>query len=159
MNVDVAVGALMIVGLAGTVVPFLPGLPVIIIAALIWVVADGSDPGQWIVFAIVTAIAGAAIVAGSVVPARRASQAGAPAWVLVFGGVGLIVGAIAIPVVGALVGWPLGILLGEWMRTRDLTTAWATTRATIVGVGLSVAIQLGAGVVAVAIWAVAAVSW
>ena len=118
MNVDVAVGFLMVVGLVGTVLPLLPGLPVIVVAALIWVIADGSDQGQWVVFAIVTALAVAALVAGSVIPARRASRAGATGWVLVTGAIGLVIGAFVVPVVGALVGWPLGILVGEWLRTR-----------------------------------------
>jgi uncharacterized protein YqgC (DUF456 family) len=159
VSVDVLVGLAMLVGLVGTVIPFLPGLPVIVVAAFVWVVADGSDPGQWIVFAVVASIAVAAMVVGSLVPARRTSAAGAPTWVLAAGALGLVIGAIAIPVVGALVGWPLGIFGAEMVRTRDLAKASAMTRVTIAAVGLGVAIQFGAGVIAVAIWAVAAWRW
>jgi uncharacterized protein YqgC (DUF456 family) len=159
MNVDVLVGLAMLVGLVGTVVPFLPGLPVIVVAALFWVVGDGSDPGQWIVFAIVASIAVAAIVVGAMVPARRTSAAGAPKWVLLAGAVGLVIGAIAIPVVGALVGWPIGIFAAEVLRTRDVGRAWTMTRVTIAAVGLGVAIQFSAGVGAVGIWAVAVWRW
>ena len=159
MNLDLVVGLGMLVGLIGVLIPFLPGLPLIVISAFVWVVADGSDPGQWIVFAIVTSIAVAAMVVGSTIPARRASSAGTPGWVLALGVVGLVIGAFAIPVVGALIGWPIGIFIGEWLRTRELGAAWVTTRATLAALGLGIAIQFGAGVVAVAIWAAAAWRW
>jgi uncharacterized protein len=159
LNVDVAVGIVMIVGLVGTVLPFLPGLPVILVAALAWVLVDGSDPGQWLLFAFVAAVCVAGMVIGSILPARRAAQAGASKWVVVGGAVGLVVGAIAIPVVGAIIGWPVGIFVASMLATSDRRQAWAQTRATIAGVGLGTAIQFGAGVVAVGGWAIAAWRW
>jgi uncharacterized protein YqgC (DUF456 family) len=158
INVDVAVGVLMVIGLVGTVLPFVPGLPLIVAAALVWLLAGRTDPGQWFVFAIVAAVAVGASIASSVIPARRASKAGASGWVLALGAVGLLIGAIVIPVVGALVGWPLGIFVGEWLRTGDGSIAWKTTRETIVGLGISTAIQLVAAVICVGVWGVAAVT-
>jgi uncharacterized protein len=159
VDVDVLVGVAMAVGLVGTVVPILPGLPVIVVAAFVWVVADGADPGQWIVFAMVASIAVAGMVIGSLLPARRASAAGASRWALASGAVGVVVGAIVIPFVGALIGWPIGVFVAEWLRTRDATSAWASTRATIAGVVRGVAVQFGAGLAAVSIWAIAAWRW
>lgn len=159
MNVDLLTGLVMLVGLVGVLIPFLPGLPVIALSAVAWALLDGSDTGQWMIVAVVTVICVAAMVVASVVPARRASGAGATGWVLAAGVAGLVVGAIAIPVVGALVGWPAGILVAEAIRTRNLAMAWRTTRATLAGLGLGIAIQFGAGVVAVGIWAAAAWRW
>jgi uncharacterized protein YqgC (DUF456 family) len=158
-TLDLVIAAAMLVGLAGTVVPFLPGLPIIVVAALVWVVADGADPGRWAVFAVVTAIAIAGIAIGSALPARRASRAGASRWIVVAGAIGLVLGAITIPLIGALIGWPLGVFAASWLTTRDLGRAWAMTRATIAGVGLGTAVQFGAGVLAVGTWAVAAWRW
>jgi len=159
VTVDLLTALVMVVGLVGTVIPFLPGLPLIVMSAAAWAVLDGSDAGQWLIFAAVTTICVAAMIVASVVPARRASDAGATGWVLAGGVVGLLAGAIAIPVVGALIGWPVGILAAEVIRTRDLPVAWRTTRSTLVGLGLGIAIQLGAGVVAVGIWAAAVWRW
>jgi uncharacterized protein YqgC (DUF456 family) len=159
LSVDAAVAIAMLVGLVGTVLPFLPGLPVILVSTLVWVIADGSDAGQWWVFGFVAAVCIAGMVIGSILPARRAARAGASRWVLVGGAIGLVVGAIVIPVVGAVVGWPLGIFVASMTTTHDLDAAWAQTRATIAGVGIGTAVQLGAGVVAVAGWAVAAWRW
>ena len=159
INIDVIVAIAMAVGLVGTVVPFLPGLPVIVVAAFVWVVADGADPGEWVVFGIVATIAVAGMIVGALLPARRASTAGASRWALVTGAVGAVIGAIVIPVVGAFIGWPVGVFLAEWLRTRRGGSAWASTRATIVGVLHGTAVQFGAGVAAVSVWAVAAWRW
>lgn len=159
VNVDLFTALGMLLGLIGILIPFLPGLALIVISAIAWASADGSDPGEWLVVAAVAVICLGAILASSVIPARRAAGAGAPRGVLVAGVLGLIVGAIVIPVVGALIGWPAGIFVAEWARTRRFGFAWNTTRATLVGLGLGIAIQFGAGVAAVSIWAIAAWQW
>jgi uncharacterized protein YqgC (DUF456 family) len=159
MNLDLLVGLAMLVGLVGVVIPLLPGLPIVMASAVLWAAVSGSGAGGWVVAAIVIVIAVAGMVAGTVLPARRAAGGGATWWVLAMGAAGLVVGAIVIPVVGALVGWPVGIFAAEWLRTRQLTSAWRTTRSTLAGQGLGIAVQLGAGVTAVAIWATAAWRW
>ena len=155
-ELDLLVGLAMLAGLVGVLVPLLPGLPLILVAAFVWVIADGADAGQWVVFGLVAVITVTAMVASSVIPARRATSAGAPWWVLGAGAAGVMIGFFVIPVVGALVGGPIGIFLGELVRLRDRRTAWATTRATLRGIGVGIAIQMVAGVAAVAIWALAA---
>lgn len=145
----------MVVGLIGTLVPLLPGLPVIVAAAFVWVIADGAAPGQWTLFAVVSAIAVAGMIVGSLLPARRASTAGAPRWVLAAGAVGAVVGAIVIPFVGVLIGWPVGVFVAEWLRTSDASRAWASMRATAAGVLQGTTVQFGAGLVGIGIWAVA----
>ena len=158
-NVDVIVGVAMAVGLIGTVVPLLPGLPVIVAAAFVWVIADGSDLGQWVVFAMVAAVAVAGMAIGAALPARGASAAGASPWAIVLGAVGAVVGAFVIPLVGAIIGWPLGVFVAECLRTRDPSAAWASTRGTVVGIARGTAVQFGAGLAAVSIWAIAAWRW
>jgi uncharacterized protein YqgC (DUF456 family) len=155
INVDVVVAVAMAVGLVGTVVPLLPGLPLIVSAALVWVIAGGTDPGQWWVFGVVAVISITGLIVGSVFPARRASAAGASRVSLLAGAIGAVAGAIFIPFVGAFIGWPAGVLTAEWLRSRDGSVAVASTKATVAGVVHGAAIQFGAGVVAVAIWSVA----
>ena len=159
MSLDLLVGLGMLVGLIGVVIPFLPGLPIIMASAVVWAAVGGSDAGGWVVAGIVIVIAVAGMVAGTVLPARRAADRGATWWVLAMGAVGLVVGAIVTPVVGALVGWPVGIFAAEWLRTRHVNSAWRTTRSTLAGQGLGIAVQLAAGVTAVAVWAAAAWRW
>ena len=154
-DVEIIVGVAMAVGLVGTLVPLLPGLPLILVAAFVWVIADGADAAQWWVFGLVAVITVAGMVGGSILPARRASAAGAARVSLLAGAIGAVAGAIFIPIVGAFIGWPAGVFAAEWLRARDGSAAFASTRATVIGLVHGAAIQFGAGVAAVAIWLVA----
>jgi uncharacterized protein len=149
-------GVIMLGGLVGIVVPLVPGLTLIWGAALIWAV-DERSATAWIVLGIMTILAVGGILAGSLLPARRASRAGAARWVLLAGGIGMVVGFFVIPVLGAFVGGPAGIFLAELLRVRDPALAWRTTLEAIRGLGLGAAAQVALGVIMVALWA--AVAW
>ncbi|HET6715014.1 MAG TPA: DUF456 domain-containing protein [Actinomycetota bacterium] len=153
-ELEVLVGIVMLVGLVGVVVPVFPGLLLVIGAGFVWATQRGG-PGAWGVFAILAAVGTAGIVASSVLPARRASSAGAPAWVVAAGAVGLVIGFFVVPVVGALIGFPAGVFVAELARHRHPGPAWRATWDALKNVGLGIAIQLGAGVVMIGIWAAA----
>ena len=151
MTSVVVTGLLMLVGLVGIVVPVLPGLLLVAGAGLAWALEDPS-PLRWAIAATLCVIAVAASIAAAVVPARRASAAGAPRSALVAGVAGMVAGFFLIPVVGALIGFPAGIYAAELARLHDGRAARATTVATLRGVGVGIAIQLAAGVVMIGVW-------
>lgn len=153
-GLEVLLAIVMLVGLVGVVVPVLPGLLLIAGAGLVWALAAPS-PLRWGIVLVMGAIAAGATVAAAVVPARRASAAGAPRAALMAGAAGMVAGFFLIPVVGALIGFPAGIFVAETARLRDARAARATTAATLRGVGTGIAIQLAAGVTMIGIWAVA----
>jgi hypothetical protein len=64
---------------------------------------------------------------------------------------GAVVGFFVIPVVGALVGFPVGVYLAERARVGP-GQAWPSTREALRAVGLSILIELGAALVATAVW-------
>lgn len=152
---DVAAGAVMLLGLVGTILPFLPGIPLIIAAALVWAAVTGAGAGGWVAVAIVILIGLAGMLVGTLIPARTTAAAGAPRWVLGVGALGVVVGFFAIPVVGALVGGPAAVFLAELVRLRDGTQATRATWAALQGMGLGIAIQFSAAVAMIAVWAVA----
>jgi uncharacterized protein YqgC (DUF456 family) len=145
------VGLVMLVGLVGVVVPVFPGLIVVIGAGFVWALQRGG-PGAWAVFAIIAAVGIAGIAASSVLPARRASSAGAPGWVIASGAVGLVVGFFVVPVIGALIGFPVGVFVAELVRHRHPGPASRATWVALKGVGIGIAIQLGAGVWMIGVW-------
>lgn len=153
-ELEALLGIVMLVGLVGVVVPVFPGLLLVIGAGFFWALQRGG-PGAWGVFAVLAAVGVAGIVASSVLPARRASSAGAPAWVVAAGAVGLVIGFFVVPVIGALIGYPAGVFIAELVRHRHPGPAWRATWDALKGVGLGIAIQLGAGVVMIGIWAAA----
>ncbi len=151
---EAVLGIVMLAGLVGVVVPVFPGLIAVIGAGFVWALQRGG-PGAWAVFAIIAAVGIAGIVASNVLPARRASSAGAPAWVVAAGAVGLVVGFFVVPVIGALIGFPAGVFVAELVRHRHPGPAWRATWDALKGVGIGITIQLGAGVVMVGVWVTA----
>jgi uncharacterized protein YqgC (DUF456 family) len=145
-------GAAMLVGLAGTVVPVVPGLSLIWLAGLFYGIAEGFGAVGTAAFVAITVLAAVGTVAGVVLPHRAAGAAGAARTSLLLGLVAAVVGFFAVPVVGFPLGGVLGIFVGEQLRTRDVRAALRTTRATLVGFGVAALVQVGAGMVMIACW-------
>lgn len=152
---DLLTGLAIAVGLVGVVVPVLPGSVLVLVAVLVWAVLAASTTG-WVVFAVAATILAAGAVVKYAVPGRRLHAEGVPGRTLVAGAVLAVVGFFVIPVVGLLIGFVLGVYLSELQRVgRDL--AWPTTRAALRAVGVSVLIELVAGLLAALTWLTGAV--
>ena len=115
----IVVGATLALGLLGTVVPFLPGTPLIALGALIYAASTGwavIGPGR---LAILAALAVTGYLLHHVAGALGARHAGGSMWGVGGAILGGIVGLFfAIP--GLLLGPPLGAIAGELLRTGDL---------------------------------------
>lgn len=153
--VEIAVAIAIVAGLAGMIVPILPGAVLIAAAILVWALEVGGSTA-WIVFGVALALLVLGSVVKFLVPGRRLQAAGVPNRSL-WAGAGLgVVGFFVIPVVGIFVGFVLGIYLAEWQRVgRD--AAWPSTKHALKATGLSILIELAAGVLAAAAWAVGVV--
>ena len=155
-TVDLLVGLAVLVGLVGIVVPVLPGSILILGAVLVWAAASATAVG-WVVFALVTTLLVVGGIVKYAVPGRGLKTAGVPNRTLVAGGLLGIVGFFVIPVVGLVVGFVLGVYLAELQRV-GLDAAWPSTRAALRAAGLSLLIELAAGLLAAAAWLVGAVA-
>ena len=154
---DVLVGLAILVGLVGIVVPVLPGSVLILGAILIWALEMATGTG-WAVFAVAATV----LVVGGVVkyalPGRRLQAVGVPNRSLVAGGLLGIVGFFVVPVVGLVLGFVLGVYLSELQRLGS-GRAWPSTRAALGAVGLSILIELAAGLLAALTWLVGVVAF
>ena len=142
-------GLLVVVGLFGIVVPVLPGHPARP-ARLLRVGLGGRDGESWSVFAVATVVLAVGTVVKYLVPGRRL-KAAVPTSTLVVGGLVAIVGFFVIPVVGMLVGFPIGIYVAERVRV-GAAGAWPSTRAALVALAHSILIELVAALLATAVW-------
>ena len=147
-----AVALVMAIGVAGTVLPFVPGLPIVWAAALVYGLVAGFDTTGWIAFGAITVIFVVGSVVGFVLPHRRAGRAGAPTSTILIGLVAGVIGFFVIPVVGLPVGAVAGVYLAERARTGDGRTAWIATKELVVGFGLGALVQLTAGLAMVGCW-------
>lgn len=153
---ELLVGLAVLVGLVGIVVPVLPGTVLILVAVLVWTVDVSSTTG-WLVFAAVAMLLGGGAVVKYAVPGRRLQAAGVPTRTIVVGGLLGLVGFFVIPVVGLVVGFVLGVYLSELQRVGT-DHAWTTTNAALRAAGLSMLIELAAGLCAAMTWLAAAVT-
>ena len=153
---DLLVALAILVGLVGIVVPVLPGSILILGAVLVWAL-QVSSPTAWVVFSLVTTFLVIGGVVKYAVPGRGLRTAGVPNRTLVLGGLLGIVGFFVIPIVGLVVGFVLGVYLSELQRVgTDL--AWPSTRAALKAVGLSMMIELAAGLLAAVTWFAGAIA-
>lgn len=156
MNFTEAVVAVAIlVGLVGILVPILPGGLLIVAAVLVWAV-DAGGATAWVVLAVAAAFVAVGTVVKFAVPGRRLKDAGIPAstqWTGVLVGV---VGFFVVPVLGLFIGFVLGIYLAERHRLGP-DAAGPSTKASLRAVGLSILIELLAGVLAACTWVVGVV--
>jgi uncharacterized protein YqgC (DUF456 family) len=152
---EVLVGLVMLVGVGGIAVPVLPGLLLLWGAALVWAFVEGGS-GAWAVLALVTLLCLAGAAAAYVVPGRALREHGAPTATLAAGGAGAVIGFFVIPGVGVVIGGVLGVLVAELVRLGDRRAAWASTWATVKGVGVGLLLQLMAGAAAFGVWVVGA---
>ena len=154
----VVVGLTVAVGLVGVVVPVLPGTVLIALALLVWAVTTGG--AAWAFFAGAAALLVAGQVAMYLLPGRRMARAGIPRSSLLLGGLLGVVGFFVVPVLGLPLGFVLGVFLAQLPRSSAVpgraAGAWRSTVVALKGVGLSVAIEMGAGVLAATTWVVGA---
>jgi len=132
-------------GLVGIVVPALPGLLLCWAAVAVWAVVVADGPGRWAVLLAATLLLAAGTVVKYAVPGRNLKQAGVPTRSLLAGTVVGIVGFFVVPVVGMVIGFVLGVWLAEWVRQHDTGVAWASTKHALKATGLSMLIELAAG--------------
>jgi uncharacterized protein len=152
---ELVVLLVMLVGVVGVLVPFLPGLVLVWAAGIAWVWFDGHGPAHLVVGVVLTGLLAVGIVAKYVLPARSASGAGAPKSTLLVGAAGAVVGFFVIPVVGLVVGGVAAVYLAELARLQDLGLAWRSTWAVLRGIGIGMLVELTAALLMVGVWTLA----
>lgn len=151
---DLTVGVLLLVAMLGVVVPLLPGTALAWAAIVVWALVERSVAG-WVVLLVASAAAAVGFVIKYLVPSRRLSERGVPNSTTLAGGLLGIVGFFVVPVVGAPLGFVLGVYLAEWFRQRSHALAWRSTRAALGAVGLAMLIELTAVALMAGAWVLA----
>lgn len=147
---EVLVAVAIAVGLVGILVPILPGSVLILAAMLVWAFEVGGTTA-WGVFAVAAVLLVGGGVVKYVLPGRRLKEAGIPASTQWIGAAFGIVGFFVVPVVGLFLGFVLGVYVAERRRV-GAAAAWPSTKAALRAAGLSILIELGAGLLATIVW-------
>jgi uncharacterized protein YqgC (DUF456 family) len=146
-----AVGV-MALGLAGIVLPLLPGLPLIWLAALVYGFHDGFRLLDGWTFALLTLLAligTAAEVAAGHMGARAGGASHAGGLAAIVGGV---IGLLVFSLPGALIGALLAVFLVELRRMRDWRHALRSSGGWLAGWTAGVGARLAIGALMIAIF-------
>ena len=123
----------MLIGLAGTVVPLLPGPAIILAAAVFHHLMLGAQSGiGWPTLLALTALALLSMVVDLISGALGARYFGATRWGAIGGIIGGLVG-IFFGVIGIFVGPLAGVLLGELLGGKGVLPAGYATWGSFLG--------------------------
>ena len=152
--VTVLCGLAIVVGVAGTIIPVLPGSILIGASLLAWALWGGAGTTGWVVFGIGMLFVLAGMAASTVLTGRKLKEHSIPSRSVVVGLVLGVAGMFVIPVVGLFVGFAAGLLLSELQRTRVIGTALASSSAALKATGLGMIVEFGLACLAASTWVI-----
>jgi len=148
----ILVGAAIAVGIAGVVLPVLPGLWLIWGAAVVYALATGFDGWAWPALVAITALAVAGTAIIYYLPAKKSGEAGIPTWGQLVIAAAAIVGFFVIPIVGAIVGVVVATLVVAVLLEADLRNAGSTAWGMLMEMLKAAAIQLAIALAMAVVW-------
>jgi len=145
---------LVLVGIAGTVLPALPGAPLVFVGLVCAAWADGFQKVGWPTLSILAILMLLTFVVDFLASRWGAKRVGA-SWLALAGAfVGTIVG-LFFNVPGLIFGPFLGAVAGEWLAVRNLRQAGKVGLGTWLGMILGIAAKLALVFAMVGIFALA----
>lgn len=138
---------LCVVGLAGIIIPVLPGSITVGVALLVWALWGASGWGWW-AFGIGAVLLAVGATSGMVLTKRGLDRREIPTWPILVGLACGVVGAFVLPALGLVVGFVLGLLVAEYLRVKDFGKAVETSWIAIKSVGAGMLIELGCAMAA-----------
>ena len=133
---------LVLIGLAGIVLPALPGVPVILAGLLLSAWADGFAHVGWPTLTVLGVLTLLSFLADLLATALGAKAGGASKPAIYGSLAGSVAGLFFLPV-GLLAGPFLGALAGQYLHERRLGNAARVGLYTWLGLALGVALKLG----------------
>ena len=147
---EILISIAIAVGIAGIIVPVLPGTILVLGAIFVWTLEVGTTTA-WAVFAVSALLLVGGSVVKYLVPGRRLKTAGVPNRTLLVGALLGFIGFFVIPVIGMFIGFVLGVYVAERARVGG-ALAWPSTKGALRAVGVSILIELVAASLAAIVW-------
>jgi uncharacterized protein YqgC (DUF456 family) len=146
----------LLVGLAGLVIPVFPGLAIMWIATLLYALLENAVGRMtwigWVFFALITLLMLFGSVIDNIIIARKMRGRSVP-WssIAVAYAAGLVASLFFTPLVG-LVASPLALFATESRRLRDRRLGFASARAYMIAWGWSFAAVFAVGLLILFLW-------
>jgi uncharacterized protein YqgC (DUF456 family) len=142
----------MFIGLLGVLLPFVPGVTLIWLTALIYAIAEGFKNVDPVTMVVLSLLALPGITADIWLSNLGAKAGGASLWAILASLLGGVIGFFVASVPGALVGSLVGLIGVELLRAGDWRKALKASGGLIVGWLLSTVLQLLIGGIMIAIF-------
>lgn len=122
--------AAVMLGVVGTIVPLLPGLLLVWVAALGWGLYSGFGLGGTVAMVLITSLLAFGIYLSIRIPQKSVAAQGLSVAGTLFGLVLAIVVGIVLPVVGIPIGFVLGVWIVRVIDTGDASAAFRSALQT-----------------------------
>ncbi len=124
---------IMLVGLAGVILPMIPGVPIIWVGAFLYGLFTGFQEINWNILGIFAILTGFTMVLDFVANLYGAKKMGASAWGIVGALFGMLVGLFTVGLIGLLIGSFAGAVLGEVLAGKTTYLALKAGLGTFLG--------------------------
>ncbi len=151
-TLQLVVLAVMLFGLFGLIIPILPGLVIIWVAALVYGIVTGFTWTSGIILAVMTVLMAVGSVIDNVIMGAKARQTGA-SWLAIGAALGAgILGSLIFPPFGGFIAALLALFAVEYNRLQDVQKAVDSTRSMALGCGWAAIVRFGMGIVMILLW-------
>lgn len=151
-TLQLVVLAVMLFGLFGLIIPILPGLVIIWVAALVYGIVTGFTWTSGIILAVMTVLMAVGSVIDNLIMGAKARQTGA-SWLAIGAALGAgILGSLIFPPFGGFIAALLALFAVEYYRLQDVQKAVDSTRSMAIGCGWAAIIRFGMGIVMILLW-------
>lgn len=133
----------LMIGVLGTLIPIVPGPPIVWLSALLWAWADGFERVGWPTLLLMAALMVLATIVDILLSVWFGKRTGASWSSLAISGLSSVVGFLVWNLPGALIGAAVGVILAETRRLGgDVRTALRTSSGVAIGYVAALAAQI-----------------
>ncbi|MGF1667700.1 MAG: DUF456 domain-containing protein [Acidimicrobiia bacterium] len=144
--------AIIMVGVIGTILPILPGLPLIWATMIGYGLMTEFGVAGWLAMAVATFLVVYGMYLNVRIPQRSASGSGLSIKAQILAAVVAVIGFFAFPPFGAAIGFVGAVYAMRWRDTRDTSVAWHSTKATSIALLKASAAQVAIAIVMFVAW-------
>jgi uncharacterized protein len=146
----------LLVGLFGLIVPVFPGLTIMWLAALVYMLIQNArglmNGWDWVAFALMTILMIAGNIIDNIIIARKMRDKYVPWSSIILSFVAGIVASIFLTPIVGLIASPLSLLALEYIRVRDRRKAFDSTKAYVLSYGWAFLARFTIGLAMVGLW-------
>jgi uncharacterized protein YqgC (DUF456 family) len=150
---DLIIALVIVVGLIGSIIQIIPGALVVLGAILVWSILTGGAAAWWI-FAGAVLVTVAGMILKYIIAGQHLKKSAVSNTSVLIGLVAGAVGFFVIPVLGLPLGFIGGVFVCEYIRDSRVETAWKSTVVALKATGITILVELGAALVATALWVI-----